>query len=121
MADMKPRHAAPLALVITWYLMAPPSMREDSWSCSGSLLATISHDLFGTGDQNVCEQWAKIADLSAPLSKWHEMASFDTIGACEKARDDYTIVPGAQPENVAQCFATSNPRLTGRGQQIMVR
>jgi hypothetical protein len=67
--------------------MAPPSMREDSWSCSGGLLATLSHDLFGTGDQNVCEQWAKIADLTAPLSKWHEMASFDTLDACEQARD----------------------------------
>jgi hypothetical protein len=72
MAGMKPRHAALLALVITWYLMAPPSMREDSWSCSGGLLATLSHDFFGTGDQNVCDQWAKIADLSTPLSKWHE-------------------------------------------------
>ena len=119
MAGMKVRHAAALALVI-WYLMAPPSMREDSWSCSGGVLATLSHDLFGTGDQNVCEQWAKIADLTAPLSKWHEMASFDTLDACEKAHDEYATIPGTHPENVAQCFATSNPRLIGR-RQIMVR
>jgi hypothetical protein len=118
---MKPRLAAALALVVTWYLMAPPNMREDSWFCSGNLLATLSHDLFGTGDQKLCEQWEKIADVNSPLSKWHEMGSFETLGACEKARDGYAAVPGTQPENVAQCFATGNPRLTGRGRQIMVR
>jgi hypothetical protein len=117
---MKARHTAALALV-GWYLMAPPSVREDSWFCSGGLLATVSHDLFGTGNQTVCEQWAKIADLNAPLSKWHEMGSFETSGACEETRDRYAAVPGTQPENVAQCFATVDPRLTGRGRQIMVR
>jgi hypothetical protein len=66
MAGMKPRHAAALTLVVTRYLMAPPNMREDSWSCSGGLLATLSHDLFGTGDQKLCEQWEKIADLNSP-------------------------------------------------------
>jgi hypothetical protein len=117
---MSARHTAALALV-GWYLMLPPSVREDSWFYSGGLLAAVSHDLFGTGDQKVCEQWAKIADLTAPLSKWHEMASFDTLDSCEEARDRYAAVPGTQPENVAQCFATGDPLLTGRGRQIMVR
>jgi hypothetical protein len=44
---MKLRHITALALV-GWYLMMPPSVREDSWFCSGGLLAMVSHDLFGT-------------------------------------------------------------------------
>jgi hypothetical protein len=118
---VKPRHAVELALVIAWYLMAPPSMREDSWSCSDGLLATLSHDLFGTGDQKVCEQWEKIADVNSPLSKWHEMGSFETLDACEKVRDGYAALPGSQPQNVAQCFETGEACLTGRGHRILVR
>jgi hypothetical protein len=84
---MKPRHAAPLALVITWYLMAPPSMREDSWSCSGVCWPRSLTTFSETGDQNVCEQWAKIADLNAPLSKWHEMGSIDTLGSLRESSE----------------------------------
>jgi hypothetical protein len=116
---MKPSHAAALALV-GWYLMVPPSMREDSWFCSDRLLATLSHDLFGTGDQKLWEQWEKIADVNSPLSKWHQMGSFETLDACEKARDRYAALPGSQPQNVAQCFKTSDA-LTGRAHRIMVR
>src|SRR5437867_4355918 len=101
--------------------MVPPSMREDSWFCSGALLAMLSHDLFGTGDQKVSEQWEKITDINSPLSKWHEMGSFETLGACEKARDGYAALPGSQPQNVAQCFETGDARLTGGGHRIMVR
>ena len=118
MADMKPRHAAPLALVITWYLMAPPSMREDSWSRSGGMLATLSHDLFGTGDQNVCGQWAKIADLSAPCLSGTRWAP---LTRSVLARKLGTGTRPYQPESVAQCFATGNPRLTGQVHRIMVR
>jgi hypothetical protein len=100
---MKSRHVAAFALV-GWYLMVPPSVREDSWFCSGGLLATVSHDLFGTGDQTVCEQWAKIADLTAPLSKWHEMGFFETPGACEEARDRYAMVPGTQAGECGAVF-----------------
>jgi hypothetical protein len=115
---MKPGHAAAL---VSWYLMVPPSMREDSWFCGGALLAALSRDLSGTGDQKLCEQWEKIADVNSPLSKWHDMGSFETLAACEKARDEYAAVPGPQPQNVAQCFETGDTRLTGRGHRIMVR
>src|SRR5690349_21647479 len=120
MADMKPRDAATLALVI-WYLMVPPSMREDSWFCSHGLLATLSHDLFGTGDQRLCEQSEKIAYINSPVSKWDEMGSFESLDACEKVRDGFAAVAGSQPQNVTQCLEAGDARLTGRAHGIMVR
>jgi hypothetical protein len=101
-------------------------MREERWSCGGDLLARISHHLFGTGDERVCERLAEIAEIGAPLTKWHEMGSFDSRAACEEARDEYAG-PGSRPENVAECLAAgypglnSHPGLTGRGRLWTVR
>jgi hypothetical protein len=83
---MKVRHAAALALV-GWYLMVPPSMRETNWLCGASLTASVSHELFGTGDEKECAEWAKIANANAPLSEWHETSPFETLNACEEARE----------------------------------
>jgi hypothetical protein len=104
-----------------WYLMMPPSMREESWACGGDLFARISHQLFDTGDEKICEQLAGIADISAPLIKWHETGSFESRGACEEARDKYVALPGSRPENVAKCFPGGYPGLTARGRVFTVR
>src|SRR6266446_3511267 len=78
-------HTAALA-VAGWYLMVPPSMRERNRVCGASLAATVSHELFGTGDEKLCAKWAAIADTSAPFSECHETSPFETLDACEEAR-----------------------------------
>jgi hypothetical protein len=104
-----------------WYLMVPPSMRQESWACRGDLFAGIARQFFGTGDEKSCEQLAGIADISAPLIKWHEMGSFEDRDAYEEARDKYVAVPGSRPENVAECFPDGYPGLSGRGRLWTVR
>jgi hypothetical protein len=111
---MKLHHTAALA-VAGWYLMLPPSMRERNWVCGASLAATVSRELFGTGDEKLCAHWAEIGDTSAPFSGWHEMSPFETLDACEEARGKLFTAPrpGA-PENAAQCVASDDPRLKGK-------
>ena len=107
---MKLRRAAALALV-GWYLMVPPSMRETNWLCGASLTASVSHELFGTGDEKECAEWAKMANTNAPLSEWHETSPFETLNACEEARGRFMALPPSLPEHAAQCVASDDPRL----------
>jgi hypothetical protein len=110
---MKLHHTAALA-VAGWYLMVPPSMRERNWVCGASLAATVSHELFGTGDEKLCTHWAEIGDTSAPFSEWHEMSPFETLDACEEARGKlFTAARPGAPENAARCVASDDPRLRG--------
>jgi hypothetical protein len=107
---MKLRHAAALALV-GWYLMVPPSKREMNWLCGASLTASVSHELFGTGDEKEYAEWAKMVDTNARLSEWHEMSPFETLKACEEARGRFMALPAYLPEHAAQCVASDDPRL----------
>ena len=111
---MNSRHAAALAL-FGWYLMVPPSMSETNWVCGASLVASVSHELFGTGNEKVCAEQAKIADMNAPLSEWHEASPFETLSACEEGQKRLldTARPGS-PEHGAMCVATDDPRLMGK-------
>jgi hypothetical protein len=88
------------------------AQHERNWVCGASLAATVSHELFGTGDEKQCAHWAEIGDTSAPFSEWHEMSPFETFDACEEAQGKlFTAARPGAPENSAQCFASDDPRL----------
>src|SRR5712691_10064030 len=91
-----------------------PLFRSQPQPLGASLAATVSHELFGTGDEKRCAHWAEIGDTSAPFSEWHETSPFETLDACEEARGKLfnAARPGA-PENAAQCVASDDPRLKG--------
>ncbi len=94
---MKPRHAAALALV-GWYLMiAPPQVQQ------GSVIG---------------------ADLLAPLSQWANVHAFETADQCEADKSNYRSqvatnanVPPAYKDAIVasglslQCVASDDPRL----------
>ena len=105
------RHAAALT-ILGWYLMVPPSMRETNWDCSAGLVSTLSHKFFGTGDEKQCVALAKIADMNAPLSAWHEASPFETLDACQEAQIKLANAarPG-EPDYGARCVASDDPRL----------
>ncbi len=105
------RHIVALA-VVGWYSMVPPNMSETNWVCSGSLIATVSHKLFGTGDEAICKSWAGIEDMNAPLSEWHEASPFETLHDCEEAEDRLSAASRLDaPEQGAKCIASDDPRL----------
>ena len=106
---MKPRHAAALALV-GWYLMVPPSMSETNWVCSASLVASVSHELFGTGNEKVCAEQAKIADMNAPLSEWHEASPFETLSLVKKGRRDSLTRRDRARRSMEQCASRATIR-----------
>lgn len=119
MADMKPYHAAALALVV--YLMVPPSKRDaDSLACAGGSQAACLRESF---------------DPEAPISKWQQLQSFDTAEACETFRNDQMRMlencPGPKGANLpcpptpeltrlnldlmqqGRCVSSDDPRLKG--------
>ena len=104
---MKLRHAALLALA-GWYLMLAPSMGE-GFFCGTSYLAYLSHRVFGTGDLKTCKWASRIADDNAPMSAWHVASPYESLEACQKARDESVLDP--QRPWPAQCVATDDPFL----------
>lgn len=89
---MKLRHAAALALV-GWYLMVPPLIANPNPTTGGQL------------------------EVSAPLSKWEIVRSFDTAAECNEARQRTAAsgVGNAEAQRLwqkyATCIASDDPRL----------
>ena len=97
MADMKPRHAAALALV-GWYLMMPPLLPQ---------LSEGEPDFFGHLPL-------------APLSQWTMIGSFDSVRGCIDAHVKLLRVRVMKSVNdkiqieqaySARCIASDDPRL----------
>ena len=85
---MKSRHAAALALV-GWYLIVAP----------------IEH----TGP------FTRV-DIKAPMKEWDMQATFDIKESCETARAEYLAYPPPAASNLAgdkfiQCVSADDPRL----------
>ena len=114
---MKPRHAAALALA-GWYLMVPPSMSETNWVCSASLVASVSHELFGTGNEKVCAEQAKIADMNAPLSEWHEASPFETLSLVKKGRRDSLTRRDRARRSMEQCVSRPTIRASRQTRSV---
>lgn len=93
---MKPRHAAALALVV-WYLMvAPPQYDRAGRPVRDSL-----------GNQ--------MADLAAPLSNYEIVGTFDSALGCQAEENRFRMSHGSAwtlyQRHTAQCFAEDDPRL----------
>ena len=103
MADMKPRHAAALALV-GWYLMVPPPV------------------IHSTGTVPV--------NLDAPLSEWGIFSGHDSAAECEQTLVEFyklaktelvanpTVTRGTEYDftslRASQCIASDDSRLKGK-------
>jgi hypothetical protein len=105
-------HAAALALV-GWYLMVPPSLADGSWVCGDGLTGLVAQRVFGTEQiEKACAIRRNTADVNAPLSEWHEISPFETLDACQEAKNKlYDAARAASPMNGAECVATDDPRL----------
>jgi hypothetical protein len=91
MADMKPRHAAALALV-GWYLLMAPTFRNPQT------------DSF-------------MVDLNAPLSAWQMVSSYYSAFDCELAERDLVDTARLYPSVIAfytVCVPSDDPRLMER-------
>jgi hypothetical protein len=88
---LKFRHAAALALV-GWYLVMAPTLRNpqtDSFT----------------------------VDLSAPLSAWQMVAGYYSVAECESAERDLIETAAEYPNIIpfyTVCIASDDPRLVGR-------
>ncbi len=88
--DMKPRHAAALALV-GWYLMMPPWYNDE-----------------------------KEPRLNAPIAAWEILGSYDSADQCmrelvELANKAFArSTPKERSEFGVNCIATDDPRLKGK-------
>ena len=85
MAEMNPRHAAALALVV--YLLVPPFKDgPDSRACAAGSTAACLRQTFNP---------------EAPIGNWRLLQAFDTAEACKTFRDDriqtFEKCPGPQP------------------------
>jgi len=93
-------HCAMVA-ALAWYLMAPPDLPHTSWRCT-----------FSRGSQYLQDQCVDVPDVTAPLSKWHDV-SYERLADCEadrprdydRAQRDLALLlrrpnrPGAAPIN----------------------
>jgi hypothetical protein len=109
---MKLRHAAVLALV-GWYLMVPPSLADGSWICGDGFTGLVARQVFGTEQiEKTCATRANMANANAPLSEWHEIRPFETLDACQEAKNKlYDAARPGSPVDAAECVATDDPRL----------
>lgn len=88
---MKPCHAAPLALV-RWYLLMAPTFRNAQTN-------------------------SFTVDLNAPLSAWQMVSSYYSAGECEIAATDLVDTARLYPNVIgfySLCVPSDDPRLMER-------
>jgi hypothetical protein len=110
--SIKPCHAAALAL-LGWYLMVPPSLADGSWICGDGFTGVAARRVFGTEQiKKTCAIRANTANVNAPLAEWHEIRPFETLDACQEAKNKlYDAARAGSPVDGAECVATDDPRL----------